>query len=154
VEHAAVLSLEISRLLNGDASLICSGVNVLSDRGYFAVAVAIYGLASIYAFFLWRRGFLRDERMSYLLLALAACFHTAAMLKRGFSLSRCPVTNLYEAIAFVLWTITATYLILGLWRRFRFLGAFAAPVLFCVGVFALFPDLDQHGGDPDLVRGW
>jgi len=114
----------------------------------------MYGVASIYAFFLWRRGFLRDERINYLLLACALAFHTVAMMKRGFSLSRCPVNNLYEAIAFVLWTITATYLVLGLWRRFRFLGAFAAPVLFGIGVFALFPDLDQRGPEADLVRGW
>jgi ABC-type uncharacterized transport system permease subunit len=145
---------EIYRLLNRHSSLIYPRVNMVSDRGYFAVAVAIYGLASIYAFFLWRRGFLREERVSYVLLACALGFHTIAMLKRGFTLSRCPVNNLYEAIAFVLWTITAIYLVLGLWRRFRFLGAFASPVLFGVGVFALFPELDQRGADADLARGW
>jgi ABC-type uncharacterized transport system permease subunit len=136
------------------SSLSYRAVNELSDRGFFAVAVAIYGLASVYAFFLWRRGFVRDERVSYLLLLGALGFHTVAMLQRGFSLSHCPVSNLYEAIAFVLWTITATCLVLGLWRRFRFVGAFASPVLFCVGVFALFPDLDQPGADLSRFRGW
>jgi ABC-type uncharacterized transport system permease subunit len=126
----------------------------LTDRGSFAVAVAIYGLCSIYAFFLWRRGFRRDERISYIILLAAFGFHSAAMLQRGFSFSRCPVNNLYEAIIFLLWTITAAYLLLGLWRRFRFVGAFASPVLFCLGVFALFPELDQHGPRPDFIQGW
>jgi len=126
----------------------------LSDRAFFAVAVALYGLCSIYAFFLWRRGFRRDERISYLLLAAAGAFHTVAMLERGFSFSRCPVTNLYEAITFVLWAITSAYLVIGLWRRLRFLGAFASPVLFALGVFALFPELDQHNAQPNFVKGW
>lgn len=126
----------------------------LTDRAYFAVAVALYGLCSIYAFFLWRRGFRHDERISYLLLLSAFGFHTVAMMKRGFSLSSCPVNNLYEAITFVLWTITTFYLVIGLWRRFRFVGAFASPALFCIGVFALFPELDQHGPEPDFLKGW
>ena len=36
----------------------------------------------------------------------------------------------------------ATYLVVGLWSRLRFLGAFASPVLFGIGVFALMPGLD------------
>jgi ABC-type uncharacterized transport system permease subunit len=36
----------------------------------------------------------------------------------------------------------------------RFLGAFASPILFGVGVFALFPELDSVGADTDLKKGW
>ena len=79
---------------------------------------------------------------TYLLLLLGFGFHTAAMLLRGFRLNRCPVTNLYEATIFVMWTIVAVYLVVGLWARLRFLGAFASPVLFAIGVFALMPSLD------------
>jgi len=129
-------------------------VNGLSDRSIFAVAVAVYGVSCLYSVFLWRRGFRRDDRVNYLLLLLALGVHTIAMFQRGFSFNRCPVSNLYEAILFVLWTIAAAYLVVGLWRRFRFLGAFAAPVLMAVGVFALFPELDTHGPEPDFSRGW
>jgi ABC-type transport system involved in cytochrome c biogenesis permease subunit len=129
-------------------------VSWLSDRGWFALAVGLYGVSCLYAVFLWRRGFRQDDRINYGLLAWAFCFHTVAMVLRGFSFNRCPVTNLYEAITFVAWAIVLCYLGVGLWRRFRFLGAFAAPVLFGMGVFALFPELDVHGAEPDLRRGW
>ena len=93
----------------------------------------------IHSVFLWRKGFRRHDHVTYLLLLLGFALHTAAMLLRGFSLNHCPVTNLYEAIIFVMWTVVAVYLLLGLWSRLRFLGAFASPGLFALGVFALMP---------------
>ena len=108
-----------------------------------------------YSVFLWRNGFRRDSHVSYLLLLLAFSLHTATMLRRGFRLDRCPVTNLYEATIFAMWTIVAVYLVVGLWSRLRFLGAFASPVLFGIGVFALMPSLDAtHGSRPELPAAW
>ena len=96
----------------------------------------------VYSMFLWRKGFRRDDRVNYLLLLLGFGLHTTAMTLRGIKLNQCPVTNLYETTVFVMWTIVAAYLALGLWPRFRFVGAFASPFLFAIGVFALMPSLD------------
>jgi ABC-type transport system involved in cytochrome c biogenesis permease subunit len=119
------------------------------------MAVALYGLSVLYSVFLWRKGFRQDNRLNYLFLLLAFGLHTVAMFKRGFSLSRCPVNNLYEAVTFISWTIVTTYLVVGLWPRLRFLGAFASPVLLGLGVFALMPGLDPpHGPEPIFSGGW
>jgi len=127
----------------------------LPGQSLFALAVVIYGLSAIYSVFLWRRGFRRDDRVNYVLLLLGAVFHTTAMVERGFSFERCPVNNLYEATAFVTWTILASYLVLGVWPKLRFLGAFAAPLLFSVGVFAMMPGLDNpYGARPEFKNGW
>ena len=123
-----------------------------TDRHFFLLAVAVYGLSMIYSMFLWRKGFRQDDRTNYILLLVAFGLHTTAMILRGFRLNHCPVTNLYEATTFAAWTIVAVYLIVGLWSRLRFLGAFASPVLFGIGVFALMPALDvSHGARPDTV---
>lgn len=105
-------------------------------------AVIVYGLSMIYSVFLWRKGFRQDNRINYLLLVAGFGFHTTAMVWRGYAIHQCPVTNLYEATTFVAWTMVAVYLVVGLWPRFRFLGAFASPLLFGIGVFALMPALD------------
>jgi HemX protein len=123
----------------------------LTERYLFALAVVLYGVSTLYSVFLWRRGFRKDNRILYLLLLAAMALHTIAMAKRGFSLSRCPVSNLFEATIFSTWAIVTSYLVIGLVRRLRFLGAFAAPVLFCVGVFALMPGLDTHGPQPTFA---
>src|SRR6058998_4310605 len=109
----------------------------------------------IYSVFLWRKGFREDNRVNYLLLLGAFLLHTTAMVKRGFSLNHCPVTNLYEATTFAAWTLVAMYLAVGVWSRLRFLGAFASPVLFGIGVFALMPSLDvPHGIRSEAPDVW
>lgn len=124
-----------------------------TDRNLFALAVAVYAICTVYSIFLWRKGFRQDNRVIYLLLLAGMGLHTIAMAQRGFSFSRCPVTNLYEATIFTTWGIVTTYLVLGLLRRLRFLGAFASPLLFAVGVFALMPKLDTHGPQPQFTHG-
>jgi ABC-type uncharacterized transport system permease subunit len=121
------------------------------DRHFFLLAVIVYGFSMMYSVFLWRKGFRRDNRVNYVLLLLGFGLHTTAMILRGFRLDRCPVNNLYEATTFIAWTIVGAYLALGLWSRLRFLGAFASPVLFGIGVFALMPALDPpHGPRPEF----
>ena len=119
-----------------------------TDKTYFCCAVTLYGIAMVYSVFLWRKGFQRDDWVVYGMLAGGWVLHTVAMVKRGFNLEACPITNLYEATAFIMWTIVAGYLVIGVWQRFRFVGAFASPLLFLLGVFALFPDMD-----PELAPG-
>jgi len=109
----------------------------------------------VHSLFLWRKDFRQDNRINYLLLLAAFALHTTAMVKRGFRLNQCPVTNLYEITTFVSWTIVAVYLLVGVWSRLRFLGAFASPVLFGIGVFALMPALDvPRGAGPESASIW
>ena len=126
----------------------------LTDRNTFLLAVVVYGASMIYSVFLWRKGFRRDEHVSYFLLLLGFGLHTAAMIQRGFSINRCPVNNLFEATIFLAWALVLAYLIIGLLPRLRFVGAFASPLLFIIGVFALMPSLDPpHGPKPEF-SGW
>lgn len=131
-----------------------SHVPTLADRDFFKFAVVFYGLSAIYSVFLWRKGFRQDNRTTYLLMLFAFGLHTTAMVKRGFSLERCPVNNIYEAMTFISWTIVTTYLVVGFFQRLRFLGAFASPFLFAIGIFALMPGLDVHAATPQFVKGW
>ncbi|HKQ39096.1 MAG TPA: cytochrome c biogenesis protein CcsA [Verrucomicrobiae bacterium] len=115
-----------------------------SDRTSFLIAVLFYGLSTLYSIFLFRRGFREATRITYFLLFGGFVFHTAAMILRGFRYDRCPIHNLYEATLFAEWMMLAIYLVVGLWSRLRFLGAFASPFLFGISVFALMPQLDQR----------
>jgi ABC-type uncharacterized transport system permease subunit len=125
-----------------------------NDRVWFDAAVFIYGCSTLYSIFLWRKGFRRHDHINYFLLLAGIACHTGAMLRRGFSLDRCPVNNLYEAMVFLTWAIVATYLVIGLLPRLRHIGAFVAPTVFCIGVFGLFPALDvPYKDQPEFSNG-
>ncbi|MCX8156922.1 MAG: cytochrome c biogenesis protein CcsA [Verrucomicrobiae bacterium] len=115
---------------------------LLTDRMWFQAAVIVYGIGLVYSVFLWRRGFRRDDRIHYLILLVAYALHLLAMMKRGYSLQRCPTSNLYEATVFIGWAMMSACLGLALVQRFRFLPVFANPVMVGLGVFAMMPGLD------------
>ena len=122
-----------------------------TDRHCFLLAVMLYGIATVYSVFLWRKGFRRDDWVNYFLFAAGVALHTAAMIKRGLTLHSCPVNNLYEATTFLLWALGLASLVYTLLPKFKFSCAFAAPLLFTVGVFALMPALDPpHGPKPEF----
>jgi len=126
-----------------------------TDRQWFLFAVIVYGVGMLYSIFIRRRGFQQQSWVPFGLLVTAFAMHTASLMNRGFSLQHCPVNNLYEATAFVLWTISLGSIVLGLWPKLRFLGVFTAPLLFCVGVFAMMPGLDpEYGEKPQFINGW
>jgi len=125
-----------------------------TDRHTFLLAVAVYGLSMVYSVFLWRKGFRKDDHVNYISLLAAFVLHTTAMVQRGFSLDRCPVNNLFEATIFIAWALALACLIVGLLPRLRYLAAFASPVLFVIGVFALMPALDPPRGPKPEFTGW
>jgi len=115
------------------------------------IAVILYGAGMLHTIFLWKQGFRQHDRWTAGLLFAGFIFHTRAMALRGVMLHHCPVNNLYEAFAFVLWTLALAALAASLIPRLRFLAAFAAPVLFAAGVFALMPSLDApYANKPEL----
>lgn len=125
----------------------------VTDRHWFVLAVVVYGVSTLYSVFLWRRGFRQDNRIIYILLFAAAGVHTIAMIKRGVSFSRCPVNDLFGARMFVGWVTAMAYLVVGLWRKLRFLAVFVSPVLLAAGVFGLMPGLDSTPvTNPELRR--
>jgi ABC-type uncharacterized transport system permease subunit len=126
----------------------------MNDRILFLAAVILYGVCLGYSIFLWKRGFRKDNHILYGIFAAGLALHTAAMFGRGFRLDRCPINNLYEASVFSLWTVGMAAAVLGAAPRLRFLAAFATPLVFGGGVFALFPNLDVHGQAPEFSHGW
>jgi HemX protein len=129
-------------------------VDWFTDRHLFLLAVMFYGACMVHAVFLWRKGFRQHDHASFFLLLAGLLLHTSAMVKRGFSLKQCPVNNLFEATIFLAWGLVIACLIVSLLPRLRFVAAFASPVLFAIGVFALMPSLDPpHGPKPEFSEG-
>jgi ABC-type uncharacterized transport system permease subunit len=92
------------------------------------------------------------NRGTFVLIAVAFVFHSFFLQQRGEAIQHCPITNLFETLAFFSWSLVLTYLVIGPAYRMSILGAFTAPVVFLINFFALAAPIDLHVTMPHL--GW
>jgi HemX protein len=95
-----------------------------------------------------------SNRGTFYLIAVAFVFHTIFLHQRGEAIGHCPITNLFETLAFFSWSLVLTYLVVGPTYRMSILGAFTAPIVFLINFFALAAasQIDLPGSVPHL--GW
>jgi ABC-type uncharacterized transport system permease subunit len=118
----------------------------LATLGYLASAGwGLYALGSQRAI---------ANRWTFLLIAVGFVLHTVFLDQRGAEIGHCPITNLFETLAFFSWSLVLTYLVVGPTYRMSILGAFTAPVVFLINFFALAAaaQIDIPGALPHL--GW
>jgi ABC-type uncharacterized transport system permease subunit len=92
------------------------------------------------------------DRATFILIGAAFVFHTIFLHQRGERIGHCPITNLFETLAFFSWSLVLTYLVVGQAYRMSILGAFTAPVVFLINFFALLAPIDVPNALPHL--GW
>ena len=92
------------------------------------------------------------NRGTLFLLAASFLFHTVFLYQRGQAIQHCPITNLFETLAFFSWSLVLTYLVIGPAYRMSILGAFTAPIVFLINFFALAAPIDLPSAMPHL--GW
>lgn len=97
----------------------------------------------------------RNISLSVNLLVIGAGFsvQTLFLYTRGELRGRCPLTNLFEVIAFLCWGLVLFYLIVGNTYRLSPLGIFTAPLVCGLQTFALVADLDRTNRDGRLSLG-
>ncbi len=82
-------------------------------------------------------------RFNFLAVGLGFIFQTAFLSLRGHELGRCPITNLFEVIIFVAWSVALFYMVVGPAYRLSLMGAFTAPLVFLLQLFALLAPIDH-----------
>src|SRR5256885_14596184 len=94
-----------------------------------------------------RAGVFQPRRFNFVAVVLGLLFQTAFLSIRGHELGRCPITNLFEVIVFVAWAIALFYMVVGPAYRLSLMGAFTAPLVVVLQLFALFAPIDKpHRG--------
>ena len=82
-------------------------------------------------------------RFNFFAVGLGFIFQTAFLSIRGHALGRCPITNLFEVIVFVAWSIALFYMVVGPGYRLSLMGAFTAPLVVLLQLFALLAPIDK-----------
>jgi ABC-type uncharacterized transport system permease subunit len=121
------------------------------DRDFVALACLSYLVAAFLGCYgLGSRRF-GPDRTGFAFLALGFLLQTAGMMMRARAIGHCPVSNLYETILFVSWSIGLNYLLIGPIFRLSLLGSLTAPLVLTLNLVAiLFPGFDQPREMPGM----
>ena len=83
-------------------------------------------------------GTFRPGRFNFFAIGAGFILQTAFLSIRGHAVGRCPLTNLFEVLIFLAWSIALIYMVVGPAYRLSLMGAFTAPLVLIVQGFALF----------------
>ncbi len=120
------------------------------DRQLLILSTLCYLVATVRAALILRAGTFQPGRFNFLMVAFGFILQTAFLSMRGHALGRCPLTNLFEVFVFLAWSVALIYLLVGPAYRLSLMGAFTAPVVWLIQMFALFAVTDSH--DPSRFR--
>ncbi len=113
------------------------------DR-FWLVAAAFCYLASfghtLYA--LGARKF-RPARFNLVAMIAGFAFTSAFLFVRGEQVGSCPITNLFEVLVFLSWSIVLIYLVVGPAYRLSLMGAFTSPLVLAILLIALLAPADS-----------
>lgn len=96
----------------------------------------------------------RNSRMNLIAIGLGFLCQTAFLYLRGEALGRCPLTNHFEVLAFLSWSMVLFYLLIGPAYRLSLLGFFTSPLVFLIQLFALLMPWDTPSHVRSAPNGW
>lgn len=112
------------------------------DRLLLLISTLCFGAAVVRTAIELRAGVFRPIRFNFFAIAAGFGLQTAFLSVRGHALHRCPLTNLFEVLIFLAWSIALIYLLVGPAYRLSLMGAFTAPLVVLLQVFALVAPID------------
>jgi HemX protein len=124
------------------------------DRQLLIISTACYLAAIVRTIVALRAGSFRPGRFNFLAVGLGFIFQTAFLSIRGHALGRCPLTNLFEVLIFLGWSIALIYMLIGPAYRLSLMGAFTAPLVFVIQAFALLAPIDKPHGPKMPANSW
>ena len=115
------------------------------DRNLLIFSTICFLAAVVWTFTALRAGNFRPGRFNFLTIAAGFALQTSFLWIRGHALHRCPLTNLFEVLIFLAWSVALIYMLIGTVYRLSLMGAFTAPLVFAIQTFALLAPIDvQH----------
>lgn len=123
----------------------------MNERLWFLIAASFVAMGTLSILFS-RNSTALVRRGGQLLLGLAFLSLTVFLLKRGEVIHRCPLTNGFEATAFLTWGLILTYFLIGTSYRLSILGAFTSPLALLLLSLGWFFASDQPSTNLNPVR--
>jgi ABC-type uncharacterized transport system permease subunit len=118
----------------------------MEDRSLLAASTFCFLLGFAHTMFVLGRGRYQPSRFNFAAMAGGFAFQTGFLVMRGHALNACPLTNLFEVLIFLSWSMVLLYFVVGTAYRLSLLGVFTSPLAFIFQAFALIAPLDSPPG--------
>lgn len=112
------------------------------ERLPLVISTICFLLGFAYTMFALGAGRYRPSRLNSVVIATGFLFQTWFLYERGHSIGRCPLTNLFEVLLFLSWSMVFLYLLIGPAYRLSLLGAFTSPLVFFFQMVCLIAPID------------
>jgi len=99
-------------------------------------------------------GKFRPARFNLAMMLAGFGFQTVFLVARGRIVGGCPITNLFEVIVFLSWSIVLIYLLVGPAYRLSLMGTFTAPLVAGLLLFALLAPIDLPAQRSGFNNPW
>ena len=109
-----------------------------SDHAWVWVALCGFLLASAYSAYSLVTGKFMAPRLTFALISAGFISQTLFLVDRGHHIGRCPISNFFELLVFLGWSMILIYLVIGSSYRLSLLGVFTTPFASLLSVWALF----------------
>lgn len=113
------------------------------DRSIEIGATVCFGVAIAYSAAALRRRVYQPGKFNFVAIAVGFVLQTAFLWMRGKQIGRCPITNLFEVLMFVGWSVALIYILIGPVYRLSLMGAFTAPLVFVIQSIGLLTAPDR-----------
>ena len=108
-----------------------------SDRLWVWLALYGFTLASAYSAYSLVTGKFMAPRLTFGLISAGFVCQTLFLVDRGHQVGRCPITNFFELLVFLGWSMILIYLLIGSSYRLSLLGVITAPFVSVLNIWAL-----------------
>jgi ABC-type uncharacterized transport system permease subunit len=122
---------------------ILSALLFRSDRFWIWLAAYVYILASCYSAYSLAVKKFMAPRLTFGLILVGFFCQSMFLFDRGHQIGRCPITNFFELLVFMGWSVVLFYILIGTSFRLSILGVLTAPFVVVICLWALA--LPDHG---------
>lgn len=124
------------------------------DRELLIISTLCFFFAMVRTALAVRSGNYQPAGLNFFAIVFGFVFQTAFLSVRGHALGRCPLTNLFEVLIFLAWSVSLIYLLVGPAYRLSLMGAFTAPLVFGLQTLALLAPIDRPRPMPSVISPW
>ncbi len=100
----------------------------LSDRVWVEFALISFVIGFGYSVYSLVTDKFLTPRVTFWAICAGFIFTDIFLFQRGHAVGRCPITNPFEVLVFMTWSMVLIYLVIGSSYRLSLMGAFTAPV--------------------------